>query len=42
MAKPAGLKTPAPVDVTEVSKRPRKSFYARHEELILGGGSMLL
>jgi ABC-type nitrate/sulfonate/bicarbonate transport system permease component len=30
------------VDVTEVSKRPRKSFYARHEELILGGGAMLL
>jgi NitT/TauT family transport system permease protein len=42
VAKPIDLKTPAPVDVTEVSKRPRKSFYKRHEEVILGGGSMLI
>jgi NitT/TauT family transport system permease protein len=40
--KPVDVKIIPTVDVTEVSKRPRKSFYKKHEEIILGGGAMFI
>ena len=42
MAKPIDVKITPTVDVTEVSKRPRKSFYKKHEEMILGSLSMII
>jgi NitT/TauT family transport system permease protein len=42
VARPVDIKTRPTVDVTEASKRPRKSFYQRHEEMILGGSAMLI